>query len=169
MPRRSQPGVLHTQPEKQEVQFGILSPGKCWGIPQGDGRKAWDPRSASPVRNSGFLSVWKETQGQSQPMLLSSFQCSAGTNPQAAAHPAFLARGSFQQLYNMSAKRKQEEKEKQSYEVKPKKIKIAGSYGVAMAAGEGNSLFSDSATEFLIKPHKFYSKTFPLNCSLLFA
>ena len=83
--------------------------------------------------------------GASQSVLLSSFQCSVGTNPQAAAHPAFLARGSFQQLYNMSAKRKQEGKGKWSYEVKTKKIKIPGSCSVAMAAGGGNSFFGESA------------------------
>lgn len=83
--------------------------------------------------------------GASQSAPLSTFQRSVGTNPQAAAHPAFLSRGSFQQLYNMSAKRKQEGKGKWSYEVKTKKIKIPGSCGVAVAAGGGSSLFGESA------------------------
>lgn len=67
-----------------------------------------------------------------------------GTSPRAAAHPAFLAGGSLQQLYSVSAKRKQEGKGKWSYEVKTKKIKIPGSYRGAMAAGGGNSLFGES-------------------------
>jgi len=36
--------------------------------------------------------------GARQPTPLSSLQCSVGTGPQAAAHPAFLAGGAFQQL-----------------------------------------------------------------------